>query len=172
MIEQTPYRRGGVDWIEHRGTDEAGDFWLFHREVNPNEDGLYRQHEPASMSIQWIQGKLKVIVTQWQEVWITKSGRHTPIPPSRLDMTTNQYDTRGFVAIYGGGIAKSMSNGEIRAILGFDEQPLYNSVTGERIPDSAYDTAAFPTHTYHFQRDNNGAVIHPTEPADESPAGE
>jgi hypothetical protein len=147
MIEETNYTRGAVDWVEYRGTDAAGDFILYHQ-CSEAEDGLLERLEPSTMRVEWLHGKMRIISVRWQRVFLTVSGKRVG-EPEALDMSAHPADIRAFTYLYGEGIGKSMSNGVICAVQGYDQQPLYDGQTGARVPDSSYDTAAAPTHGYH-----------------------
>jgi hypothetical protein len=147
QIEKTVYTRGGIEWEESRGINEQGDMVLYHQRSEA-EDGLVERLEPNTMRVEWIQGKLKVISVRWQRVFITVSGKRVG-EPEPLDMSAHTADIQGFTQVYGEGIGKSLSNGVICAVQGYDQQPLYDGQTGEHLPDTLYDTAAAPTHGYH-----------------------
>jgi hypothetical protein len=147
MVGKTSYTRAGVQWEETRGIDEQGDMVLYHQRSEA-EEGLFERLEPSTMRVEWVHGKMRVIGVKWQRVYLTVSGKRVG-EPEPLDMSAHSDDIRAFTYVYGEGVGKSMSNGVICAVQGFDQQPLYDGRTGERIADDVYDTTQAPTHGYH-----------------------
>lgn len=154
-IQQIPITRGGKDYTLFIGIDEAGDSVLYieQAEADPSTGNAVRYY-PDELNIKFAKGAGKggvsFIYTTWERALIGVNG--TPIPGTgqRLAMETNEADELNFIAGMGLPILRSMDNGFVRSILGFNSLPVFDAA-GAVIAYTPEQEASEPTNDYHPQ---------------------
>lgn len=153
-IQQIPITRGGKDYTLFIGIDDAGDSVLYieQAEADPTTGQPVRFY-PDKLTPNFDKSKGKggmaYIYTEWERGLIGANG--DPIPNKDYEkpkMVTNEMDEFGFIAGLGMPIMRSMANGFIRAILGFNALPIFDAA-GSVIAYTPEQEAEAPTNDYH-----------------------
>jgi hypothetical protein len=196
MITQEVFVRENKTYVLEHGTKEDGVAII---RISPDErDVEFDQpirYIPVRMSAVFNEnGECQPIVTSWRKQVISNNGKVLKAEPLTDDMITNQLDMIIFVAGLGSHIAKSIINGWVRCIKGFNTQPVF-APDGSRIPDTvfmknadgtdmldesgnpvvdvenSYDTTLPPSNDYYPQPIVEEPIVEetPTEPTPDEP---
>lgn len=150
-IQQIPITRGGKQYTLHIGTDAAGDSVLYIDQSEPDQEtGQPVRYFPERLTINFSAGKggVAYIHTEWKRGLVGANGEVIPGTEQKLAMVTNDADEMGFIAGMGMPILRSMDNGFIRAILGFNSLPVFDAA-GAVIAYTPEQEASVPTNDYH-----------------------
>lgn len=152
-IPQMSFTRGGKQYNQYVGIDSNGNSVLYIDCVDL--DNLTAQpvrYYPKELSIKFDTslgiGAVAYIQTEWVESLIGNNGNPIPNTGRSRSMITNSVDQDSFITKFGMPILMSMDNGFIRAILGFNNLPIFNSTTGSVLEYTPEEEALPPTNNY------------------------
>lgn len=141
------YTRGGVAHKAVFGIDAEGKAFMWIEEIALDQTGLTARWVPVEMMTTFSRGESQPITTYWEKELYMGTNYIKTVEGSRTIMETNIPDMINFTAHIGLKIIPSMFNGKIRAIDGYNTQPLFNGL-GARVADIDYDTTEGPTGGY------------------------
>lgn len=150
-IQQIPITRGGKQYTLFIGIDAAGDSVLYIDQTEKDsKTGQAVRYYPERLTINFSAGKggTAYIFTEWVRGLVGANGEVIPGTEQKLAMKTNDADELGFIAGMGMPILRSMDNGFIRDILGFNALPVFDAA-GAVITYTATQEASAPTNDYH-----------------------
>ena len=152
MIKEENFQRGGKGKKATVGLTAEGKTRCFIEEVEPHPLGQNIRRFPVKLVIKFDDsegvGEAVSIETIWKESLITNSGKPFPSKEGENErsMWSNAHDRALFFQAFK-NVLYSMANGEVRSLQGHNTQPLFDG-SGNRIPDTAYDTTQPPTNNY------------------------
>lgn len=153
QLTQLSFTRGGKQYNQYVGTNEQGNSVLYIDCIDL--DNLTSQpvrYYPKELSIKFDTssgtGNVAYIYTEWEEALIGNNGNPIPNTGKSKSMKTNPVDQASFITKFGLPILMSMDNGFIRAILGFNNLPIFNTVDGSIISYTEEQENELPTNDY------------------------
>jgi hypothetical protein len=162
--KREPFTRGNKGFIAVYGINDRGFAYSYIEEADlDSEYNLTVRWIPSSMATTFDDyGTCRPITTYWRKTYLS-NGKVVKVDFSENPhMDTNHPDMIAFTAGLGVKMIPSILNGKVRAIDGFDNQPIF-AQDGSKIDDSNYDTTAEPTFTY-MQREPTYAPEPTPEP--------
>lgn len=134
-VQEITIVRGGKEYTQYIGIDESNNSVLYIESVElDNASGQPIRFYPKELSIKFDTGEGKggvaYIYTTWEESLIGATGKPIRNTGSSRSMKTNNVDQSIFITKFGIPILMSIDNGFIRAILGFNNLPIFDTTTG------------------------------------------
>lgn len=153
-MQEITFLRGGYNYKVYLGIDESGDSVDYIDRLEMDEETGYPvRYFPETIVIKRDsdigKGSVKYIETTYVKAILNSDGNPISRLGEYLTFRTNNQDIKTFIAGFGIPIMMSGNNGFIRAILGFNEYPLFNPTTGQPLIYSTEDLSQEPTFTYY-----------------------
>lgn len=146
-------KRGGKEYKVVVAVTPEGGSQLYFESVEPDpETGQKIRQFPTKLVITFDEGEGKgaiyKIETSWKTVMLTNTGKPIQQTGETINMTTAPAEIKTFTLGLGMPILRPMTNGHVRANLGFNNMPVFNA-QGQVIQYTEEQENQPPTNDYY-----------------------
>lgn len=151
-VQHIPFTRGGIDYIEHIGTENGQSVHYIEETINNPRTEQPDIWIPLETVIKRKgRGAVGSILTIFEKVSVGANGdlvRYTDSVDPIKRWYTNDQDIAFFIGGFGMPIMMSETNLFVRRGLGFNDKPLWNPATGAVLQYTPEQEAEPPTNDY------------------------